>query len=61
MTNLDNINTELHKHREDVAKTAIKLGEIAHLTRGQKNSSELLEIAKDLLSLSSRLDKIEKV
>ena len=60
MTNLDT-NSELKKQNEELVKIAIKLGKIANLTKDGKNANEVLEVAKDLLSLSSRLDKVKKV
>ena len=60
MTNLDT-NTELKEQNEELVKIAIKLGKIANLTKDGKNANEVLEVAKDLLSLSSRLDKVKKV
>lgn len=60
MTNLDT-NSELKEQNEELVKIAIKLGKIANLTKDGKNANEVLEVAKDLLSLSSRLDKVKKV
>ena len=53
-----NKNYELKKQNEELVKIAIKLGKIANLTKDGKNANEVLEVAKDLLSLSSRLDKV---
>ena len=53
-----NKNSELKKQNEELLKIAIKLGKIANLTKDGKNANEVLEVAKDLLSLSSRLDKV---
>lgn len=53
-----NKNSELKKQNEELVKIAIKLGKIANLTKDGKNANEVLEVAKDLLSLSSRLDKV---
>jgi type VI protein secretion system component VasF len=53
-----NKNSELKKQNEELVKIAIQLGKIANLTKDGKNANEVLEVAKDLLSLSSRLDKV---
>ena len=53
-----NKNSELKKQNEELVKIAIKLGKIANLTKDGKNANEVLEVAKDLLSRSSRLDKV---
>ena len=53
-----NKNSELKKQNEELVKIAIKLGKIANLTKDGKNANEVLEVAKELLSLSSRLDKV---
>ena len=53
-----NKNSELKKQNEELVKIAIKLGKIANLTKDGKNANEVLEVAKDLRSLSSTLDKV---
>ena len=49
---------KLKKQNEELLKIAIILGNIANLTKDGKKANEVLEVAKDLLSLSSRLDKV---
>jgi hypothetical protein len=57
MENLDKINTELELADVRMMDTALKLGK---LSRGLEKQHELVQIATDLISLSSRLTELRK-
>ena len=57
MENLDKINTELELADVRMMNTALQLGK---LSRDLEKEHELVQIATDLISLSSRLTELRK-